>query len=731
MNTSTEKVPEEDRAYRQLIDLLRAGDYAGLETAASEFVARHDSHGAGWHLVGFSRLNLGNALQSRPALERAAALLEGDAEVWDHLGIACNLLGDWGAASAAFSKSLALAPDRAETWVNAGKNMRDMGSHEKAIDAYEHAVGICPDLVEAHSNLSVEFDELGLSDRALQAADRAIEIAPGLAIAHVHRGNALKNSGRINDALHAYDRALVLDDKLSLGWNNLADALYKAGDKDNALIAAERARKLAPDDPNVLNTLATLYADSSRRDEAEFILRQVIRLDSDSAAAWLNLGFISDELPVRIGCFEQALRIRPDSDRALSALLFAENYAGNKTPGELLALARRYGALVDQRTRRYETWNNSIERDRPLRVGIVSPDLCDHPVAYFLEAPLMAGQEKEIEWYAYSCAERNDETTARLKKLFACWRDVRLLPDGALCEQVRNDQIDILIDLAGHTAGNRLPVFARKPAPVQVTWLGYSGTTGVSGIDYILGDPHIFPAGLPSDVTEAPWLLPETFLSFSAPPLNLECGSPPMVGNRYPTFGCFNNLLKVNDRVLGLWSRVLAEIPDAKLLLRAKQLSSERGKNAFMERLRRAKIDPDRVELGGSLASRSDLLREYLRVDIALDPFPYNGTTTTCEALWMGVPVLTLKGDRLIARVGESICSNVGMRDWVAINEDDFVQCARRFSRDPELLGRLRRTLRTRGSATPLGNPNWFANQMVLALRAMWRAWCASQRAQQ
>jgi predicted O-linked N-acetylglucosamine transferase (SPINDLY family) len=621
-------------------------------------------------------------------------------------------------------------PGRAETWVNAGRNHEALGAIRRALDCYLKAIDLRPDLPDAHNNLSAVFTSLGRTVEALAAAEQAIALSPGLATAHLHRGNALKDLGRTDDALRAYDTALTLDPMLAAAWNNLSDALVKAGDNARGLAAAERAYGLSPDDPTVLNTVGTLYALNGRGEDAEALLRRVVGLDPDDAIAWLNLADLVADPAERARCLDEYRRasaVDPDFEPALSGLVFKLNYAAATQPVELLEMARRYGRTLAARIRPNTVWTNTRDPERPLRVGFVSPDFKRHPVAYFLEGMLIAGQGKGVDWVAYSCVDRPDEVTERLRPLCTLWRDVANESDDVLFSTIVDDRIDILIDLAGHTDGNRLPVFARKPAPVQATWLGYVGTTGVEAIDYIIGDPWLFPDGAPAQTVETPWRLPECYMSFTAPDFDLQCGIPPLLANGYPTFGSFNNLNKITDEVLALWGRVLAAVPGARLILRAKQLSIEGERDFMRGRLERAGIDPARVELGGYLASREAGMREYGRIDIALDPFPYTGATTTCEALWMGVPVLTLRGERMISRVGESLNRNAGLADWIADDPDDYVARAVRFARDGASLERLRRSLRQRGAATPLGNPAWFANQFVSALRAMWRQWCSAQ----
>ena len=675
--------------------------------------------------MGLACLVLADGEAARGALEHADRLLPGNGEVLDHLGCAWNMLGRYSEAAAVFARSRAADPGRAESWINIGKNLRDMGDKEGAVAAYRQAIEMNPALASAQNNLAVTLCEIGRPAEALELLDRALLVVPDEGWVHVNRGNVLKEMKRFSDAVAAYDRALQIDPNMSEGWNNLSDALQLSGDNPQAVAAAERALALAPEDPEVMNTLGTLYALAKRPQEAELMLRRALAIRPDNAVYWLNLGNALPAVEGKVACMKKALELRPGFEQAQSNLVFNLNYLPDLTPGDLLREARRYGELVASRVQAKTHWVNDRTPDRGLRIGLVSADLCQHPVTYFLEATLMAAREKDFVWIAYSGAEKEDEVTARIRTCFDEWRDARQMTDNDLIQQIIDDRIDLLIDLSGHTAGHRLPVFAAKPAPVQATWLGYVGTTGIDAIDYLIADPHVLPLGEASQSCEQPWRLPECYMSFTRPPFTLELSEPPLLKNGYPTFGCFNNLFKVNDRVLDLWARVLLEVPDARLLMRAKQFSDAAVYQHVLSRFTRVGIDAARLEFGGSLSSREAGMAEYARIDIALDPFPYTGATTSVEALWMGVPVLTLKGDRFIARVGESFNRNLGLDDWIAPDADDYVRRAARLCRDTDTLKRLRRSLRERGAASPLGNPIWFANQLETALRGMWRNYCS------
>lgn len=710
--------------YRQLTALLEADRFAELMAAASDFVLRHPDHGKAFKLLGLAQLVLGDGTAALRALQRANELLPYNGEVLDHLGCAFNMLGRNAEAAQIFEQSLAVDDRRPETWVNIGKNRRDTGDVEGAAAAYRHAIAMNPNLVSAQNNLAVILCELGRPLEALDLLDKTLLLVPNAAWVHVHRGNTLKDLKRFPEAIAAYDRALQIAPALSEGWNNLADVLQLSGDTAQAVAAAERALGLNPDDPEVLNTLGTLYAIEKRPRDAEAMLRRALAIQPDNAIYWLNLGNALTDVDEKVACMRKALQLRPGFEQAQSNLLFNLNYLADLTPDDLLREARLYGEFVARRVVAKTQWSNERSPERELRIGLVSADLCQHPVSYFLEATLMAAKEKSFVWIAYSGTEKEDEVTARIRTRFDEWRDARQMTDEDLIRQITDDRIDILIDLSGHTAGHRLPVFAAKPAPVQATWLGYVGTTGIAAIDYLIADPHVLPEGLPSHTCEEPWRLPECYMSFTRPPFTLELSEPPLLKNGYPTFGCFNNLAKLNDRVLDLWARVLLAIPDARLLMRAKPLADEAVCQRVRSRFTAQGVDPARLEFGTSLPSREAGMAEYGRVDIALDPFPYTGATTSVEALWMGVPVLTLKGDRFIARVGESFNRNLGLDDWIAQDADDYVQRAARLCRDTETLKRLRRSLRERGAASPLGNPVWFANQLESALRGMWRRYC-------
>ena len=355
--------------------------------------------------------------------------------------------------------------------------------------------------------------------------------------------------------------------------------------------------------------------------------------------------------------------------------------------------AIKYAANVSRRvTKKFTSWRCPQKADK-LRVGFVSGDLRNHPVGYFLEGLLSNIDQTKFELIAYVTNPNTDELTERIKPCFKLWQPLFGDSDEAAAKMIHDDGIQILIDLAGHTAHNRLPVFAYKPAPVQVSWLGYFATTGLAEMDYLLGDPHVTPASEEQHFSEQIWRLPETYFCFTPPSLDIKVGDLPALSNGYVTFGCFNNLLKMSAGTVALWAKVLNCVEGSKLFLKAKQFADRQIVSRTIERFDAMNISANRLILEGA-SSRTDYFKSYNRVDIALDPFPFPGGTTTVEGLWMGVPVIAKRGDRFIAHNGETIANNTGQSGWVAEDEDDYVFKAKSFASDVKSLSKMRMGLR-------------------------------------
>lgn len=484
-----------------------------------------------------------------------------------------------------------------------------------------------------------------------------------------------------------------------------------------------RALEIKPDYAEVHNSLGIILKGQDRLMEAEISYRRALEIKPDYAEACNNLGNTLKDL----GQFAQAevsyrraLEIKPDYTEVHSNLLFVLNCTNSHTPSYCLEEACRYGRMVSIKAgMRFSAWRCNPKPSR-LRVGLVSGDLRNHPVGYFLEGILTQIDTSRVELIAYPTACRADELTDRIKPFLSAWTPLVGLKDEAAAHLIHADSIHILLDLSGHTGHNRLPIFAWKPAPVQVSWLGYSGTTGMPQMDYYLGDPFVAPREEERNFTERIWHLPESYLCLTQPAVPVEIGLLPALIKGHITFGCFNNLIKISDAVVALWSRVLHAISGSKLFLRSRHLSNSTVVENTFQRFAARGITSNRLILDGAYSSRRDLFEAYHHVDIALDPFPYPGTTTSVEGLWMGVPLITRRGDRFLSRVGESIVHNAGLDDWIAENDDDYVAKALMHTANLERLAVLRRGLRRQVLSSPLFDAPRFARHFEAALWDMW-----------
>ena len=372
------------------------------------------------------------------------------------------------------------------------------------------------------------------------------------------------------------------------------------------------------------------------------------------------------------------------------------------------------------------THNNVRDPHRRLRIGYVSADFKRHPVGYFLSAVLSAHDHAVTEIYCYSNQVTDDDMSVRLRACADQWRSISRMADTDVAALICRDAIDILVDLSGHTGGNRLTMFALRPAPVQVSWLGYFGTTGLSSIDYILADRFIVPEGEQKYFTEAVWRLPGCYLCYTPYDLDVRVGLPPALNDGNVTFGCFNNRAKITDDTVRVWATILRSLDGSRLFLKTKSLADPVVVKTLVAQFAAHGIAPDRLILEGH-SPLVEAMNAYNRVDIALDPFPFGGCTTTADAVWMGVPVVTLRGNRWVGRMSESILSAVGLPELVAANEVEYVEIAVQLAADLPGLAKRRSALRSLVESSPFCNGVEFTRQLEAAFRGMWNAWCCRQ----
>jgi len=662
-------------------------------------------------------------------------------------------------------RSLSIQPDQPMACSNCGIGLQNLNRFEAALARYDHAIALNPDLAEAHNNRGFVLHKLMRLDEALLSCERALALNPAYAHALVNQGNVLKDWGRLKQALDSYDRALALLPGLVEAHCNRAIVLKDLHRFEEALAACQRAAALNAHHADAYNIGGLILQDSDRLDEALASFDQALALNPDHADALSNRGVVLAELhrpdealancnraialqPYHadaynnrahalrnlgqvgdaLASYRQALQIKPDLAKVHSNLLMTMQYAEDLSPADVfaehLAFARQFEAPLKGLWRAHE---NSLAPDRRLKVGYVSADLRQHSVAYFIEPVLARHDRTQVEIFCYYNHFYRDDVTERLAGQAEHWLDCAGLGDEELAQRIRSDGIDILVDLSGHTAHNRLLTFARKPAPLQLSWLGYPATTGLSAMDYRLTDSQAEPIGMTEALNvEALWRLPAFFCYRPRENSTPVIDHPPSEDAGCITFGSFNNFAKVTDAVLQLWAQILNRVPTARLLLEIGGIARPEFRAQTQARLQGLGLPLERVILEPRTGNPALL---YQQTDIALDPFPYNGTTTSLETLWMGVPLLTLAGHSCVSRMGVSILTHAGLAELVAETPAAYVDLATQLALEPQRLRDLRHQQRQKMSQSALLDEVGFTRQLEAAYRAMWWAFCAQANA--
>ena len=571
--------------------------------------------------------------------------------------------------------------------------------------------------------LSTMLHTMEKSTEALLPMMMTVILAPDDAEAHSNLGLYNKNLGRLEEAEASCRRAIEIDPEFAEAHNNLGTTLLELKRLDEALAVLQRALELKPHSANMHSSIGLIFMKMVRLDEAEASFLKALIYDSNHYMANNNLGMVTGDLGrLNDAFFKKAIAISPEKNETYSNRLF---YLSMSTAIDAPALFTEHLGFAKQfeapLMAHWQGHNNDKNPQRSLHIGFVSADLYNHPVATFIE-PLLIHLSKcsSLTLHAYANHAVNDEVSERLKGYFANWTPVVGLNDDELAAKILADSIDILIDLSGHTAGNRLLTFARKPAPIQASWMGYPGTTGLQTMDYYLADRFFLPQEPFKDqFTEKLVYLPANapFMPYEAAP---EVNELPALTKGYITFGSFNRLNKFNPEVIAVWAKLMRALPTSRLILAA---LPESGYDTVIAWFAGQGIGRERL----SFYPRRNMaiyMTLHHQVDICLDTFPYNGGTTTCHATWMGVPTLTLAGQTPAGRSGATLLSHVGLENLIADNVDDFINKGLNLANDIEQLAQIRSELRTRFSLSAFGQPETIARGLEHAFRLMWQRWC-------
>ena len=656
-----------DARVEQAHDLTDAGRDAEALTLCDHLLEQQPAHPRLLHLKGVLALRGGDA-QAAKELIRRAIVIDGAPHIFHfNLGNALALNAEHTAAASAYGESARLKPDHIPSLFNLGKSLLEIKQHDQAIST----------LICLH---------------ALLPQDGAILVELGRA--HYVKAGATHQLADYARAIATLAPALDLPDLAPELKSNvrlfLGDSLHKSGQHSAAMK----------------------------------IFHQVLRSDENNIDALIKtanclnqLGRMPDALPY----FTRIAALQPDHLPVLSSIITSADYLPQSDPAVNSRQRFELGHRLATGRRRH-SWPNARDPNRRLRIGYVSPNLRTHVAMYLFEAVLRLHDQRDFDWFIYDATPDRDQKSATLRALINHWREIDSQPVDDLPAMIEADQIDILVDLAGHTSNNRLMAFAYKPAPVQVSWLAYPGSTGMTEIDYLISDAHTTPPFFAHHVSETVWRLPATRFSYEPPAACAVPALPPATGPL--TFGCFNNIAKLNPVVFGLWKRILDAVPAARLLVKSSALDDAGGREWLAAELNQAGITADRFELRG-VTGYLDNFASYNDVHIALDPFPFCGGLTSLDALWMGVPVVTLEQELMAGRQTLAFLHNIGHLELIATTPDHYVRIAVDLARDQERIKHYRNTLREAMRASPLLDHAGLTRNLEDAYRQMWRRYCA------
>ncbi len=661
----------------------QAGDLAAAEGLYQEILALDRRHDGALHYLGILACQIGRWEIAEALIGEAVAIRPDHAEARNNLGTALWQQGKAAAAATEFAEALRLKPAYAEARNNLANALKDLGQLNEAVEYYRQALRLKPAYAEAHNNLGSALQSLGRFDEAVSHYEQALKLRADYAEAHNNFGNALLRLGRLGEAVGRYEQALRLRPDYAEARNNLGGALVHLGRPGEAEACFERALAAKPDFPRALNNLGGALQQQGRMDEAT-------------------------------ACFERALALKPDYEEARRNLIYGLLYRPGVGLPEMLAAARRWAALHADPLAPASLPAVPAATGRPPRLGFVSGDFREHVVGRLAVPALEALGHAGHDFVCYSNHPLEDALTARFKAAAGGWRPIHGCGDAEAAALIRADGIEILVDLSGYTADSRLLLFARKPAPLQVTWLGYPATTGMAAMDYLLADPVQVPPAADAYYQEKIIRLPGIYLLYRPIPDAPEVGPLPVAANGSITFGSFNGVQKLAPPVIESWSEILRRLPASRLLLKAPGFTDEAVRRRYRALFAGHGIGEERLDFIGRTPP-AEHMAAMTAVDIALDSFPYTGGATTVDTLWMGVPVIALIGDTLAHRHSAGYLTVTGLGDLVAADPGRYVELAVELAGDRPRLAELRAGLRARMIASPLCDEAGFVRAFTAA----------------
>lgn len=676
--------------FQVAITAYEAGEIDLAISAGEKLLAENENFGDAHNLLSAIAQDQGRLADAERSARAALSSDPNNPIYLNSLGNTVRRLGRTDEAIAVFEMARRGMPDQPDILFNLGNALRDSGRLDEAADAFRASLAIKPGVVPAYNNLAITLKAIGDPEAAATVLIEGLAYDPKSPDLRFNLGNALQASGRLDAAESAYRRAI----------------------------------DLRPNTPDAWVNLGVVLAEQDKKSEAEECFRHAITLDKNLAQAYVGLADLADDGGLdAIAHRRSILAMAPDLAAIHSSLLMCLHYTADVSLDDLTEEHHRFGERHNRTDAPYYMEKHDFDPDRPLRIGVVSGDFRFHAMRFFALPALAARDRSDWTLICYSSTVHPDAHTKAFRDAADQWRDVRNVSDTALCDLIVKDQIDVLIDLSGHAPHNRLLTFSRKPAPLQVAWGDYVNTRGLNAIDCLIGDPTHTPPEDDPRYVERVVRLPTDYICYMPPPYLPPAAQSPAVSAGCVTFGTFSELTKIQPETVRLWSEVLKANPESRFLangfLLADEVRQGRLYSAFIEN----GIASDRI-LIGSGGEHAEFLEQYDQVDIILDTWPYSGGLTTCEALVMGVPVVTLAGDRFCGRHATAHLRAAGQPQWAAETEQDFVRIATTLAKDVEVLGRERRSIRSKTLASALCDVAGFSSAFFSALREEWRGLC-------
>ena len=758
--------PNVARSHHVLGVALLKGDHPNEATSAFKEAVRLDPGSIDtWINYGVALKETGDLEGAEDCYRRALEDAPNDPVIHNNLGNVVATAGRAEEAVSHYRQAVELDPTYADAKANLGVALRDAGNTDEALEfleraqkehplhavllnAYgntlrqaertedaikilERALEVHPNFAEAHNNLGLAYaleQRMGLAAKHLR---RAAELRPDAPIINNNYGALMLRTFNFEEAVKALKNAVASDPDYDDALINLGVAHYMRGEADDAIAAYRRVIERNPENGFARYSLGVSYLEDQRLEEAEREIRYALKLDPDNAMAHNTLGVLLLEQHHVAESLEEMRRAADVNTHSApvfySNYAFASLYGPTATNDEIFEIHKEFGRrFASSESDTDRPHKNVRDPDRKLKIGYLSPDFRAHSVSYFFEALIASHDRSKYEIVLYSDTTRKDVVTHAMRTAADVWVESGGLTDEDFAARVENDGIDILVNLGGHTSGNRLPMCALKPAPIQIEYLGYPETSGVPAMDYRLTDGRADPEGeADTRCTEALVRLPRCFHCYRsgkapdpAPAPHIEAG--------HVTFASFNVLPKITEPAIEAWSKILKAVPGSRFFIKCKQLRDKRVQDRVLDDFAKHGIGPDRIEMAAFVASVTEHLQRYAKVDLALDTFPYNGTTTTCESLYMGVPVLTLRGENHRGRVGLSLLHAMGLdEEFVADSVEDYISRAVAWGNNPQRLADIRGELRPRMEASPLRDEIGFTRELESTYRELWKKWCS------